>query len=123
MKVLSLIDVRFDAKSLQNVISGCPVIDDLHVEGKYRNDHVGFSISKTLKYLLLLNMKFTCHWLEGLIFGLPLLERLTLNFSNGLKYIIRGHSLRKSLYYDGGSKNINIRSHSLTTLHVDAYQH
>ncbi|KAF3457034.1 hypothetical protein FNV43_RR01691 [Rhamnella rubrinervis] len=121
LKVLFLIGVEFDANSLQNLISGCPIIEDLHLKGRYRDIHVDFSIGKTLKYLSLSGVTITCQWLEGLIYGLPLLERLTLYSCDGLKNIsINSHSL-KSLYYEGHSENISIVSHSLTNLHVDTW--
>ncbi|KAF3457033.1 hypothetical protein FNV43_RR01690 [Rhamnella rubrinervis] len=121
LKVLSLIDVIFDAKSLKNIISGCPIIEELYVHREsYARDHVDFSVSKTLKYLLLSGLQFNCQWLEGLIYGLPLLEGLTLYSCIGLKNIrIGSHSL-KSLYFsnDFVSENLSIDSHSLTTLDV-----
>ncbi|KAF3455533.1 hypothetical protein FNV43_RR00164 [Rhamnella rubrinervis] len=121
LKVLSLIDVIFDAKSLKNIVSGCPLIEELYVDREsYARDHVDFSVSKTLKYLLLSGLQFNCQWLEGLIYGLPLLEGLTLYSCIGLKNIrIRSHSL-KSLDFssDFVSENLSIDSHSLTTLDV-----
>ena len=72
----SLLDcVKFDSKSLENVLSGFPVIEDLHVTGRASSDQVDFAVWKTLRYLSLLCLKFTDQWLECLISGLPLLER------------------------------------------------
>ena len=85
LKVLSLIDVSFDAKSLQDVISGCPIIEDLHVDGRCTGGHVDFSVSKTLKYLLLSDLTFSCQWLEGLIYGLPSLRDLVYILAMALK--------------------------------------
>ncbi|KAF3457039.1 hypothetical protein FNV43_RR01696 [Rhamnella rubrinervis] len=118
LKVLSFNYLTFDAQSLQNVISSCPVIEDLEVRGRSWMDHVDFAVSNTLKYLSLFAVKFTRLWLEGLISGLPLLERLGLEYCHdAINISIHSHSL-KSLYYYGCLNNISIHSHSLKVLSI-----
>ncbi|KAF3457045.1 hypothetical protein FNV43_RR01702 [Rhamnella rubrinervis] len=112
LKVLSFKNVTPVTQPLQNVISSCPVIEDLEVCGNWV-DHVDFAVSKTLKYLSLSLVRFTRQWLESLISGLPLLERLALgNCCDAINISIHSHSL-KSLYYYGPLNNISIQSHSL----------
>ena len=92
----SLLDcVKFDSKSLENVLSGFPVIEDLHVTGRASSDQVDFAVCKTLRYLSLLCLKFTDQWLECLISGLPLLERFIVLYCCELKNnCVCSHSLK-----------------------------
>ncbi|KAF3457035.1 hypothetical protein FNV43_RR01692 [Rhamnella rubrinervis] len=123
LKVLSISRVIRDAQSLQNIISSCPVIENLQVSGRLWMDPVDldFAVSTTLKYLSLSSVNFSRQWLEGLISGLPLLERLTLESSkycyDAKDISIHSHSL-KSLYYYGRLNNISIHSHSLKVLSI-----
>ncbi|KAF3455544.1 hypothetical protein FNV43_RR00175 [Rhamnella rubrinervis] len=110
--------LKADAQSLQNVISGCPVIEDLQVRGGSWMDHVDFSVGNTLKYLSLSWVRFTCQWFEGLISGLPLLERLALEYCrDAINISIHSHSWKSSYYY-GSLNNISIQSHSLKVLSI-----
>ncbi|KAF3457053.1 hypothetical protein FNV43_RR01710 [Rhamnella rubrinervis] len=93
LKVLSLRHMKLDSKSLQNLISGCPIIEDLDL----RIDLV-FDVSKTLKNPSLLNVNFPKQWLESLISNLPLLERFA--------FVCRNSEFH----------NVSIRSHSLQSL-------
>ncbi|XP_060671314.1 putative F-box/LRR-repeat protein At5g02700 [Ziziphus jujuba] len=75
LKFLSLVCVKSDAKSLQNLISGCPIIEELYLSGSDIG-HLDFAVSKTLRSLSLLFVDLTSQWLDSLFSRLPLLERL-----------------------------------------------
>ncbi|KAF3457994.1 hypothetical protein FNV43_RR02656 [Rhamnella rubrinervis] len=96
LKVLSL-HVECDAKSLQNLISGCPIIEELYLwgHGKIRFD---FTVSETLRNLTLKCVDLTDQWLSGLISGLPFLERLTLECYLLGKINVRSHSLKYFIF-------------------------
>ncbi|KAF3457054.1 hypothetical protein FNV43_RR01711 [Rhamnella rubrinervis] len=121
LKVLSLRNMKLDSKSLQNLISGCPVIEDLDL----RIDLV-FDVSKTLENPSLLNVNFPKQWLESLISNLPLLERFAFVCRNSEFHnvSIRSHSL-KSLLISVGSfteTSFSIRTPNLTFLEFISFQ-
>lgn len=116
LKVLSLENVKFDRKSLQNVISGCPIIESLHVSGRTFSDHVDFSVSGTLKYLSLGSLKFTDLWLECLIEGLPLLQSLNLYRIESMSISIYSPSLKSLSIYVLISTEIAIKTPNLVFL-------
>ena len=83
LKYLCLSFKRFDSKSLQNLISGCPIIEHLYLDGRTANAmyvdialisnyYLVITICGTLINLSLSHVKFAKEWLEGLISGLPL---------------------------------------------------
>lgn len=93
LKALSLKFVESETKSLQNLISGCPVVEDLDISRLSIN--LDFILVKLLKisnqclWIFLSN-----RWLEGLISGLPLLEKFILVDTQELTNIrICTHSL------------------------------
>ncbi|KAF3457052.1 hypothetical protein FNV43_RR01709 [Rhamnella rubrinervis] len=92
LKVLSL-SVECDAKSLQNLISGCPIIEELYLRGHGKRE-LDFTVSETLRNLSLELVRLTDQWLNALISGLPLLERLSLQWIELKKFSIRSHSLK-----------------------------
>lgn len=102
LRVLFLDSVESDHESLENLISGCPVIEDLQLVRGFILEDIDFAVSGTLRNLSLSHMNFTDQWLEGLISGLPLLERFTLHCKVGQ------------------FKNNSITSHSLKYLSVRA---
>lgn len=108
LKVLCLAFVESDAKSPGNLISGCPIIEDLEL--RYIFENLDFDVSKTLKNLTLNSSYSTFigsskQWLEGLISRLPLLEK----FNCSLKYV--------------DFHNISICSHSLKSLSITRYDY
>ena len=75
LKVLSLKDVIFDNDSLQNLMSGCPIIEYLYFNGpSARGVCIDVTFSATLRNLSLAYVRFTNQWFEGLFSGLLLLE-------------------------------------------------
>ncbi|KAH7521477.1 hypothetical protein FEM48_Zijuj07G0037800 [Ziziphus jujuba var. spinosa] len=86
LKHLSLIRVVSDYKSLENLISGCPIIEDLCLVSLKVINHHGLDLSsidfpaKTLKNLTLSSVEFTDQGFECLISRLAVLERLTLDY-------------------------------------------
>ncbi|XP_048333898.2 F-box/LRR-repeat protein At5g02910 isoform X1 [Ziziphus jujuba] len=105
LKVLSLISVESNYESFQNLISGCPIIQDLHLlDPKEIHPMHGYLCrldisnidfpAKTLKTLSLFSVTCADQRLECLISGLPLLERLTLICFYGVNISILSHSLK-----------------------------
>ncbi|XP_015887170.1 putative F-box/LRR-repeat protein At3g28410 isoform X1 [Ziziphus jujuba] len=106
LKVLCLVDVESDYNSLQNLISGCPMIEDLHLQQltkincpllEYHYLDISFIDfpAKALKNLSLSSVVFSDQGLESLISGLPLLERFTLDYCYKVKNLsIHSHSLK-----------------------------
>uniref|UniRef100_A0A6P4A1G5 putative F-box/FBD/LRR-repeat protein At1g78760 isoform X3 n=1 Tax=Ziziphus jujuba TaxID=326968 RepID=A0A6P4A1G5_ZIZJJ len=93
LKVLSLDCVKSNARSLQNLISGCPIIEELYLSGSDIG-RLHFAVSETLRSLSLLSVDLTNQWLDSLFSRLPLLERFFFKFGR-LKYVsIRSHSLK-----------------------------
>ncbi|XP_060671974.1 putative F-box/LRR-repeat protein At5g02930 [Ziziphus jujuba] len=92
LKVLSLLSFESDVKSLQNLISGCPIIEELYLR-TYALGPIDFVVSGTLKNLSL-SVDFNEQWLNGLISRLPLLERLALESHTMKNISIRSHSLK-----------------------------
>lgn len=93
-------DVESDVESLQQLISGCSVIEylDLSMRNYFSINGVNLSVCGTLKALSFSGVNFTDHWLEDQISSLPLVENLSIQRSSGLKCIsIRSNSL-KSLF-------------------------
>lgn len=126
LKVLSLVSVKFDLEAFQNLICGCPVIEDLHLnENAVFFKDFAATVGGTLRSLSLSHLKLTGRWLEGLISQLPILERFTLFKCYELKDIsICSHSLTSISITNRLSrfgnpyelKNVNINSHSLKSL-------
>ena len=63
--------MEFDGKSLQNLVSGCPIIEDLHLEENIVGD-IDLDVSGRLKTHSLLDRKTNGQWLDHLISRLPL---------------------------------------------------
>lgn len=93
LKFLSLKNLRFDDNLFQNLILGCPIIEDLHLYGFTIGD-VDLTVCGTVRNLSLRQMKFSDKWYEGLISGLPILERLTLYGYEMNNVSIYSHSLK-----------------------------
>lgn len=115
LKVKCLTNVKFDELSLQNIILGCPIIDDLQLCGFTLGD-IDLSISGTLRSLSLRHVTFTNQWLEGLIPGIPFLETLTL-YSRWLEHIsIKSHSLKYLFFYVSSGNEVTFRTPNLVCL-------
>lgn len=93
LKVLSLMCVDSDNKSLQNLISGCTIIEEMLLSGSSLGD-MDFTVSGTLRSLSLSRVDLTDKWLSGLISGLPILERLTLKCYKLKNISLCSHSLK-----------------------------
>ncbi|KAF3457996.1 hypothetical protein FNV43_RR02658 [Rhamnella rubrinervis] len=121
LKVLSLRHMKLDSKSLQNLISGCPIIEDLDL----RIDLV-FDVSKTLKNPSLLNVNFPKQWLESLISNLPLLDRFAFVCSNSEFHNVSiwSHSLKSLLISvrTFTEISVSIRTPNLTSLEFICFQ-
>lgn len=109
--------VECDAKSLQNLISGCPIIEELYLSGK-QYGVLDFTVSETLRNLSLWNVNLTDQWLSDLISTLPLLERLTLELLE-LKNISI-HSLSLKYFSSDFTRIIEaaLRTPNLVCLHL-----
>lgn len=115
LKVLRLSNVKFDELSLQNIILGCPIIEDLQLYGFTLGD-IDLSISGTLRSLSLRHVTFANQWLEGLIPGIPFLETLIL-YSHWLENIsIKSHSLKSLFFYVSRSNEVMFRTPNLICL-------
>lgn len=120
LKVLSLERVIFDDKSLQNLISGCPIIEDLHLEGFTLGD-IDLAVSKTLRNLSLRNVNCTDQWLKGLISGLPVLASLTL-YDNGMNNVsIHSNSLKSLFFHASARIEVTLRTPNLVCLDLACY--
>ncbi|KAH7521476.1 hypothetical protein FEM48_Zijuj07G0037700 [Ziziphus jujuba var. spinosa] len=118
LKVLSLSYVESNYESFQNLISGCLIIEDLHLRAlneihpvhEYGCDLLDISNidfpAKTLKNLSLFSVKWNVQRLECLISELPLLERFTLTCFHEVNISIHSHSL-KYLSFDAYGDTIN----------------
>ncbi|KAF3443841.1 hypothetical protein FNV43_RR13531 [Rhamnella rubrinervis] len=102
LKALYFKNVEFDDETLQNLISGCPIIEDLHLSMKSYSSisGVNFAACGTLRTLSLSSVKFTGEWLEDQISRLPLVERLTLDDCIGLGHFSIHSISLKSLVID-----------------------
>ncbi|KAF3434314.1 hypothetical protein FNV43_RR25417 [Rhamnella rubrinervis] len=113
---LSLTDVHLEEEEeeyesgilLQNLISGCPNIECLYWGRRIKRrinflkdpiSYIDLTVCRALKILSLYCSKLADKWLEDIVFGLPLLERLALDDCYGFKKLtIRSQSL-KSFYF------------------------
>ncbi|KAF3455537.1 hypothetical protein FNV43_RR00168 [Rhamnella rubrinervis] len=136
LKVLSLSDVEVYSQSLQNLVSGCPIIEDLHLEkynfgapisfegfflGSYTFRGLDLAVSGTLKNISFSRVEITDQWLDRLISRLPLLERLTFWRCRWKSISIRTHSL-KYLFCDVfNMREADLRTPNLVFLHLTCF--
>lgn len=66
-------------------------------------------------------MDFTVQWFEGLIYGLPVLERLTLYGYQMNNVSIRSHSLKSLFFYVVGGIKITLGTPNLVCLDFSCY--
>lgn len=96
LKILSLAGVKLksNAESLQNLVSGCPIIEEMHLSRCDLQHLDSTAVSGTIRNLSLSNVVLNDRWLGCLISRLPLLERLTLEWSVLKNISIHSHSLK-----------------------------
>lgn len=89
LKVLCLERVNiYGRTSLQNLISGCPIIEDLCLRDIYFQLSKDIVAGATLRNLTLWNLRLTDEMVDDLGWRHPLLEKLTIRSCSNLKHII-----------------------------------
>ncbi|KAF3449733.1 hypothetical protein FNV43_RR10464 [Rhamnella rubrinervis] len=120
LKVLYLESVKIDDKSFQNLISGCPIIEDLHLDGFTFGD-IDLAVSGTLKNLSLRHMNCIDQWLKGVISRLPVLEKLTLYSYRMSNVSIHSNSLKSLFFYLSSRIDVTLRTPNLVCLDFGCY--
>ncbi|XP_024928962.1 F-box/FBD/LRR-repeat protein At3g26920-like [Ziziphus jujuba] len=111
LKGLCLKYVEFDDEAFRYLISGCTSIEDFHLcVCSVRDIHL--AVGGTLRSLSLWYMKLTNQKLQGLVCGLPLLEKLTLYSCQLSNVSIHSRSL-KSLWFSGCSIEAKFKTPNL----------
>lgn len=98
LKTLSLIDMNSEENTLQSLFSGCPNIEDLHLS-RFKEFNCGVVdvtvCGRLTSVALCQSGSIGDEWLERLVLGLPLLERLTIDYCWGMRrFNVCSQSLR-----------------------------
>ncbi|AES59067.1 F-box/RNI/FBD-like domain protein [Medicago truncatula] len=87
LKSLSLFEVTMTQDAFENMICGCPLLEELtlyKIDGLWLKPPTTFEGFRNLKSLSLSKVRMTQDAFENMISGCPLLEELTLNEIDGL---------------------------------------
>ncbi|KAH7533783.1 hypothetical protein FEM48_Zijuj04G0168400 [Ziziphus jujuba var. spinosa] len=99
LKVLCLERVNiYGRTSLQNLISGCPIIEDLCLRDIYFQLSKDIVAGATLRNLTLWNLRLTDEMVDDLGWRHPLLEKLTMRSCSNLNHISIQRDSLKSLF-------------------------
>lgn len=105
-----------------NLIHGCPIMEDLHVDGRCISYGERFDVTincGTLRNLSLWSLTLSNQWLEGLVSEHSLLERLTLVHCNGCRNIcIRSSSLKSVSIRESLTLQASFRTPNLVFLRL-----